>query len=550
MNEKIKILIVDDHQVNRMTLKLSLKNEGYEFFEATNGLEAIQKATEVNPDVILMDALMPYMDGFEATKEIREIEEIRRVPILMITSLDQKEDKIKALQYGVNDFISKPFDKLELKARCKSYAQISILNKKYTLANKNPITNLSNKMALLKDIEKNSKNKELFIIKIDNFNMNENFYGTKIAQKLEIEFVKTLHLNSHMIGHYNTYHISTGRYAILVENDIALKKESVIKFCTHFTEHVKRTKYSYEEYHFDVNITMSFAIGKDALFEDANAILMTAINEKRDFLLSYDSIDAIKDNLKGNLEMLKNIKMALKYDKIIPYFQPIHNIKSNNINRYEALVRMIDDEGNITLPGPYFLNVAKKGKLYSQVTKILFQKVVEKIRKHQCEISVNLSSIDIEDVAMSEYLLSLLEKNSDITDKLIFELLEDKDTQDYEYVNSFISKARSYGVKIAIDDFGSGYSNFIRIIEFKPDIIKIDGSLIENIEHSDSSRKTVEAIKIFADKIGAKTVAEYVKNQEIYFIIKEIDIDYAQGYYIGKPEPLLICEKELEISTC
>lgn len=550
MSEKIKILIVDDHQVNRMTLKLSLKDDEYEFFEATNGLEAIQKATEVNPDVILMDALMPYMDGFEATKEIRDIEEIRRVPILMITSLDQKEDKIKALQFGVNDFISKPFDKLELKARCKSYAQISTLNKKYTLASKNPITNLSNKMALLKDIEKDDNEKELFIIKIDNFNMNENFYGSKITQHLEREFVKTLHLNSHMIGNYSIYHISTGRYAILVENKVALKKELVIKFCTHFTEHVKRTKYSYEEYNFDVNITMSFAKANETLFEDANAILMSAMSEKKDFLLSYDVIETIKDNLKSNLEMLKAIKMALKYDKIIPYFQPIHNIKNNNTNRYEALVRMIDQDENITLPGPYFLNVAKKGKLYSQVTKILFQKVIEKIRTHKCEISVNLSSIDIEDVAMSEYLLDLLENNRDITDKLIFELLEDKDTQNYEYVNSFINRARSYGVKIAIDDFGSGYSNFIRIIEFKPDIIKIDGSLIENIEHSKTSRQTVEAIKIFADKIGAKTVAEYVTNKEVYQIVKEIEIDYAQGYYIGKPEPKLICEKKLETTAC
>ncbi len=549
MNEKVKILIVDDHQVNRATLKLSLKNEGYEFFEATNGLEAIQKATQVHPDVILMDALMPYMDGFEATKEIRGIEEIRRVPILMITSLEKKEDKIKALQFGINDFISKPFDKLELKARCKSYAQISTLNKKYTLANKNPITNLSNKMALLKDIEKNSDEKELFIIKIDNFNMNENFYGSKIAQHLEREFIKTLHLNSHMIGNYNIYHISTGRYAILIENKAALKKEVVTTFCTHFTEHVKRTKYSYEEYTFDVNVTMSFAKGKETLFEDANMILMTAMNEKKDFLLSYDAIEAIKDNLKGNLEMLRDIKIALKYDKIIPYFQPIHNMRNSKINRYEALVRMVDQNENITLPGPYFLDVAKKGKLYSQVTKILFQKVIEKVRTHKCEISINLSSLDIEDVTMGEYLLDLLKNNRDVTDKLIFELLEDKDTQDYNYVNNFINRARSYGVKIAIDDFGSGYSNFIRIIEFKPDIIKIDGSLIENIEHSKTSRQTVEAIKIFADKLGAKTVAEYVINKEVYQIIKEIGIDYAQGYYIGKPEPKLICEK-LEVFAC
>jgi len=88
---------------------------------------------------------MPIVDGFEATREIRNIEEIQRVPILMITSLDQKEDKIKALASGVNDFISKPFDKYELKARCRSYTQFSQLNKRYTLATKNEVTNLPNK---------------------------------------------------------------------------------------------------------------------------------------------------------------------------------------------------------------------------------------------------------------------------------------------------------------------------------------------------------------------------------------------------------------------
>ena len=152
--------------------------------------------------------------------------------------------------------------------------------------------------------------------------------------------------------------------------------------------------------------------------------------------------------------------------------------------------------------------------------------------------------MDIEDHSMSEYILQLLEENRDIAHMLIFELLEDKDTQDYEYVNSFINRARAFGVKIAIDDFGSGYSNFIRIIEFKPDIIKIDGSLIEDIANSESNRKTVEAIQIFANKVGAKTVAEYVTNKETYEMVDAIGIDYAQGYYIGKPEPELLDEKE------
>ena len=544
MKNKVKILIVDDQQVNRATVKLSLKNEGYEFFEASNGIEAIAKAKEVNPDVILMDALMPIMDGFEATEKIRAIEKTQRIPILMITSLDQKEDKIKALEAGVNDFISKPIDKVELKARCRSYAEVSSLNKKYTLATKNSITNLPNKMALLKDISNKENIQELFLIKIDNFETNEDFYGSDIVQHLEIEFAKSLNAYTQIIGDFDIYHVSSGKYALLLNQGIALNKSTVEKFCTEFSENIKKSEYRYGEYSFDVNVTMSFSSSSHTLYEDTNAILTEAILRKKDFLLSYDVIEVIKSGLKENLNMLKTIKIALKNDKIMPFFQPIYNMKTKELKRYEALIRMYDEEENLIPPGPYFLEVAKKGKLYSQVTKVLFHKVLEKIRTHNCEISVNLSSLDIEDHSMSEYILQLLEENRDIAHMLIFELLEDKDTQDYEYVNNFINRARAFGVKIAIDDFGSGYSNFIRIIEFKPDIIKIDGSLIEDIANSESNRKTVEAIQIFASKVGAKTVAEYVTNKETYEMVDAIGIDYAQGYYIGKPEPKLIEEKE------
>ncbi len=546
----IKILIVDDLQINRMTIKISLKNEGYQFFEATNGLEAIQRAEEIKPDIILMDALMPIIDGFEATREIRNIEEIQRVPILMITSLDQKEDKIKALASGVNDFISKPFDQFELKARCKSYAGFSQLNKRYTLATKNQVTNLPNKIALLKVIKARAQKQELFLIKIDNFDMIENFYGVNIAKELEIIFVKNLNLYTQIAGDFDIYHLSSGKYALLLNLGSKLDKNKAIEFCTKLTEKIKKTKYSYNEYNFDVNVTMSFAQGLDLLYEDANMVLTAAVCQKKNFLLSCDIIDSIKDNLKNNLQMLKSIKIALKNNKIMPYFQPIYNINTDEIKRYEALVRMFDENGQLIPPGPYFLDVAKKGRLYPEVTKVLFRKTLEKIRKNQCEISINLSSLDIEDRIANEYLLTLLEQNSDITHKVILELLEDKETQDYEYVNNFIKKVRNLGVKIAIDDFGSGYSNFIRIIEFNPDIIKIDGSLIENLKHCDSSLKTVEAIKSFADKIGAKTVAEYVYDEEIFNIVKKIGIDYAQGYFIGKPNPELLNEKELEALTC
>jgi EAL domain-containing protein (putative c-di-GMP-specific phosphodiesterase class I)/DNA-binding response OmpR family regulator len=548
MHYKQKILIVDDQEVNRTTIKLSLKNENYHFFEATNGLEALEKASEIKPDIILMDAIMPLMDGFKATKLIREIEEIQRVPILMITSLDQKEDKIRALESGVNDFISKPFDKIELKARCRSHININQLNKNYILATKNHITKLPNKVALLKQIKSNKSEQELFLIQIDNFHINENFYGSKIVEKLEIEFTNKLNKYINLSDKYTIYHVSNGKYAVYLNNHQKLDKNSLIKFCTQLSDKIKHTKYSFNDYSFDLNITISHSYGKNSLYEDANATLTTASIQEKNYLLADDVLSTIKDNLKENLSMIKDIKVALKNNKIYPYFQPIYDTKLNKVTKYEALIRMVDENGNIITPMPNFLSVAKKGKLYNEITRIVLKKALEKIRKTDYEISINISSLDIEDLNMSNYMLEILEANKDITDRLIFELLEDKETNNYEDVNTFIQQAKSYGVKIAIDDFGSGYSNFIRIIEFKPHIIKIDGSLIVDIATKKSSRQAVETIKTLADKIGAQTVAEYVSDEKIYNIVKEIGIDFIQGYYIGKPEAKLIGEKELEIA--
>ncbi len=532
-----KILIVDDIAVNRMTIKLSLKEQGYHFFEASNGLEAIEIAKAQNPDIILIDAMMPVMDGFEATKVIRKIEEIQRIPILMITSLESKDDKIKALNCGVNDFISKAFDKSELKARCHAYIELANLNKNYILATKNVVSNLPNKVKLLKDIQHTKNEKSLFLIDMDNYTENENFYGLSIAENLEKIFIQYLIQQCLILhDHYQLYHIASGKYAVLFDDTFDQSDDNAETFCANLISAIKHHHFQYQDYNFDINITMGYMYGNEHLYEDANTMLALAQKEKYEFMVNTKRITTLKENIKQNLFTLQSIKYALQEDKIEPFFQPIYNNHTDKIKRYEALIRMHDHKNTLIYPYPVFLDVAKQGKLYPYITKVLIEKVMDKLREEDCEISINISSLDIEDKIMQAFILDAFEKNKDITHKLIIELLEDKETNSYDEVNKFIKTVRKYGIQIAIDDFGSGYSNFIRIIEFAPDIIKIDGSLICDIATSAASRQTVETIKLFADKINAKIVAEYVENEEIFNIIKSLGIDYAQGFYIGKAE--------------
>ena len=122
----------------------------------------------------------------------------------------------------------------------------------------------------------------------------------------------------------------------------------------------------------------------------------------------------------------------------------------------------------------------------------------------------------------------------------MFELLETEKLEDCFEVQSFIREVKKYGCKIAVDDFGSGYSNFNYIISLNVDVIKIDASLIKDIDTDYNSQIITSSIVNFAKKMGIKTIAEYVHSEAVFNKIRELNIDYAQGYFIGKPEPELL----------
>ena len=157
--------------------------------------------------------------------------------------------------------------------------------------------------------------------------------------------------------------------------------------------------------------------------------------------------------------------------------------------------------------------------------------------KTQKNITINLSFKDILNYEFIDYLDNVLEKlKFKDRNRLVFEILESENLSDYDFLEEFVLKYKKLGVKIAIDDFGSGYSNFIRIIRLKPDYLKIDGSLIKNIDKDNNSYEIVKSIIAFSKTLNIKTIAEYVHSEEIFNLLLELDVDEFQGYYFGKPD--------------
>ena len=169
----------------------------------------------------------------------------------------------------------------------------------------------------------------------------------------------------------------------------------------------------------------------------------------------------------------------------------------------------------------------------------MIEKSFQKIQGREDTISVNLLARDMSDSNVSNFVISMLKKY-DVAKQIILEILENENIENLQRVTTFIDKARRMGCKIAIDDFGTGYSNFSYLTKLKPDYIKIDGSLIRNLENDKNSYAIVDSIIVFAQKLGIKTIAEFVHNEKTFEICKNLGVDEFQGFYLGEPSPRLL----------
>ncbi len=534
------ILIVDDLRTNRMVMKKALENENYHFIEAGNGREAIELAIEHQPDVIIMDGLMPEMDGFEAVKTLRTLETFKRTPILMISSLSDEASKLKAIEAGVNDFITKPFEKMELILRCRSYMDIAQINSRYILSTKNPHTRMPNQVALRQRILA-SVSATIVLMRIDHFRSVDAFYGEAYARMLEKEFVK------YLTSYFQSldlmvlcYHTAPGEFVVLFDD---FKRDmghiDLHEFCKMLHEHIQSYEIELDKFSYDVSATLCFASGSENLYEDASFAMDWVIEQKKTYVIMNEVIEKLKEETKENINKVHMVKKAIEEDRIVPYFQPIYDNRLGEITKYETLVRLVAEDGKIISPF-FFLDAAKNGNYYLQITTIMLEKVFAIFKYVDSEVTVNLSYLDMASTLVTEKLFKLLKENPDTAKRVTLELLEDEAIEDDVVFEEFIQKVREYGVKIAIDDFGSGYSNFQRIMRISPDFVKIDGSIIKNIATDQKSQVLTNVIHTFSQSLNIKTVAEFVSTEEIFRKIQEIGIDYAQGYFIAEPHDKLV----------
>lgn len=254
---------------------------------------------------------------------------------------------------------------------------------------------------------------------------------------------------------------------------------------------------------------------------------------RRIFFYINDNLEVFQE-YEHNLFWTAKIREALEENRIIPYFQPILNHATGKVEKYECLVRLEEKSGTMVSPVS-FLDVAKRSRLYESLTKTVISRSLERFRQSSCEFSVNISVEDVMNEDTRRFILDLMTRNPEPARRAVFEILESEGIENYTELNRFIQEVKALGAKIAIDDYGSGYSNLAHIMKLQADYIKIDGSIIKDICTSSLSRVLVKNVVATARELGMKTIAEFVSQEDIFRTVRELGVDYSQGYYVGAP---------------
>jgi len=438
------------------------------------------------------------------------------VDIAIIPILDEKGDIVEyiAIRHEITQLV-------ERKEELKRQAYID------------KMTGFGSRLRLIEDVKEMS-HPSLCYIDIDKFNNVNDFYGLEFGDRFLQEFARTLLKEFGTEIHY--YRLHGDQYALLSEHVQGSHFESKIGA---FVEMFNRQSFVFEDKEITLRITASLSMEEGAKLISSCDLAMRFAKKHNKAFVVYSSEMGLEEEVRANMDCAVKLQHAIVEDRITVFCQPLATTGSLEITKYECLIRLIDEDGTVISPFQ-FLAASKQSKQYGELSKIVITKAFDLVERYSDKsFSINITIDDILNEEIVSLILGKLAAKRSLM-PVIFELVESEGIENFNQVLRFIRQIKSYGSLLAIDDFGTGYSNFEYLLKLDADFIKIDGSLIRNIETDINIQEIVKLITEFAKRQNIKTVAEFVASEGILEWVTEIGIDFVQGYHIGKPEPLAV----------
>ncbi|MCX6565177.1 MAG: EAL domain-containing protein [Candidatus Aminicenantes bacterium] len=399
-------------------------------------------------------------------------------------------------------------------------------------------TNLPNREVLIHSIPK--ERQFLFaIVHIENFGELGTIFGYEMLDEI-LQFISRYLQQWSREFNYSLYRLRGNDFGLLIPRGSMDRVEAEV-LLNRICAALRREFMAWGKLNIHLNIKLGASFVDDAAQIDflskADLALKDGIRSHRAVSL-YKGDESIRDSAYDSLKLYSTLTRNLEGKTCRAYFQPIIDTSTGEVVWFESLLRLRDQDGFYVSPSP-FLSLATSTGLDSDITEFMLKEAFTALRKTPCDVSLNVTFKDLLLPEFEKSLFSYLKDSPPSDKRLILEIIERDELVENEACRTFLERARAHGCKIAIDDFGSGYSNFSRLIQLPMDILKIDGSLTQKCLHDEKAQHLIRIVVEYCRANNIKVVAEHVDRPEIAKFLASCGVHYLQGYHFGIPQESL-----------
>ena len=533
------VLIVDDQKINRKLLESILEDE-YTVLYAEDGEEALKVIGDVRGGLsaILLDLVMPKIDGFGVLMRVREEDDLKEIPVIVLTQQEDEETELRALAAGAMDFISKPYNPKIIRYRLSNMIRLRESSEIIYKAERDPLTGLYTRDFFVTYVNQiisldPTIDADFITVDIDNFKLMNDLYGHSRANDLLTAISETILKE---ITKKKGIACRTGAdvFSIFVPHrDDAKEFLDGIFGPLALREDIPQFKLRYGIYiHADLKMPVATLIDRSSMAADEargqynnNCVYY---NDKMRMKLLYDQM------------LIDGLREALEKHQFQVFLQPKYSVVGRRLYGAEALVRWKHPKMGFISPALFIPLYEKNGLIYV-LDRYVWEETCRILRKwkdkykREFPISVNLSRVDVYDPRLPEFLDELVEKYEISKNNLHLEITESAYTRDPEQLISIVNMLRGKGFVIEMDDFGSGYSSLNMLTQMPIDILKLDMNLLQQENATKENPGLMKYIMEIAKWMQVPVVAEGVETEEQLEMLADLECEYAQGYYFSKP---------------
>jgi predicted signal transduction protein with EAL and GGDEF domain len=565
----MKILIADDDAISRCLVQKTLEREGYEVLVVENGSSAAEcLSSDEGPRLALLDWVMPELDGLSVCRQIRGRSNHPYVYMILLTSKESKEDMVRGFEAGADDYLTKPCDPKELKARLRAGQRILKLQDKLIQeARQDPLTRLPNRTFFLDQLARRvtrAKRRPDYIfavlfVDIDGFKIVNDSLGhfagdqliVQIAERL-VSSVRREDLVScladvkgpvHQSGEDTLARMGGDEFTILLD-DIRNASDGI-----RVAERIRQILASpFLISGQKVSITASIGIAISAtgystaedILRDADTAMYRAkaLGKSR-----YEICDpAMHARAMSRLKLETDLRRALDRDEFRIHYQPIVSLRDCRIIGFEALLRWQRPDFGLVMPGE-FIPVAEETGQIQFIGLWVLREACRQMRAWTLQfpsdppftVAVNISAKQFAQPDLVSEVGDILRETCLDSRCLKLELTESVTMREVERAVRIFGELKRLGVRLCMDDFGTGYSSLSQLRRLPLDILKIDRSFVSEMEDSSESYAIVQTILSLGRSLGMEMVAEGVESANQVGLLKSLGCEYAQGYFFSKP---------------